>query len=112
MITVNRPAYDLRNHIICGPEADRAEPEKKKIIRVPPANGGLENALDREDKQHQLSRGIQPGEPKERPQEIPLGNINLLASTESKHQNRPRHDQGIGDEKNDRRVRRELQPLV
>ena len=45
MITVNRTPDDLGNHVICRAESDGAEPEKQKVVSVPPAYCGLQNAL-------------------------------------------------------------------
>ena len=52
MITVNGPADYFGNHVVSRAEADRAEPKKEQIIRIPPAYCCLQHSLDRHDKEH------------------------------------------------------------
>src|SRR5467141_4982523 len=79
VIAVNRPANDFRDHIVGGAEPDRAEPEEKKIIREPPGHGRLHHTLDRDNEKHDLSGAIDPWEPEERAEQIPLRYVNVVA---------------------------------
>src|SRR2546430_12708111 len=47
MITVHRASDHFGNHVIRRAESDGAEPEKEQIVRVPPADGRLQDPLDR-----------------------------------------------------------------
>src|SRR5207253_2925091 len=49
VITVDWAANYFRDHVIGGAESDCAKPEKEKIVREPPGDGGLHHALDRRD---------------------------------------------------------------
>src|SRR6266567_5566904 len=112
MITVNGAADYLWNHVVCRAEADRAEPKKEQIIRVPPSHRCLQHALHRHDKEHQLSGRVEPREPEKRAEQIPLGDVNLFAAPVAKHQHRPGNDERVRDEKYDRGIARELEPLI
>src|SRR5438874_10112600 len=112
MVTVNRAADDLWNHVISGAESDGAEPKKQQIVRVPPADSRLQHALHRHDEEHQLPSRIQPREPEERAEQIPLRDINLFAASITKHEHRPRGDERVSDEKNDRCVAGKFEPLI
>src|ERR1700745_2531457 len=50
MIAINRSTDHFRDHVISGAEGERTEPKEKKIVRVPPINCGLHNALHRPNK--------------------------------------------------------------
>src|SRR6266704_2859053 len=50
MIAVNRATDHFGNHVIRSAETDRAEPEKEQVIRVPPADSRLQDALHWHDK--------------------------------------------------------------
>ena len=89
MITVNRATDHFGNHVVRSAEADRAEPEKEQIIRVPPAHSRLQDSLHRHDEEHQLTSRVEPREPEKRAEQIPLGNVNLFATPKAKHQHRP-----------------------
>jgi len=52
VITVDRSADHLGNHVIGGAESDRAEPEEQQIVRIPPSHCRLQNALHRNNKKH------------------------------------------------------------
>src|SRR5207244_7909007 len=95
-----------------GAERDRAEPEKEKIIRVPPADRCLHHALDRDDEEHRLRGRVKPREPEKRAEQIPLCNINLFAAAKTEHQYRPRNNQRVSNKKNKRGIRRKLEPLI
>ena len=112
MVTVNRTADHFRDHVISGAERDRAEPKKEQIIRVPPADRRLHHALDRDHEEHCLRGGVKPRKPEERAEQIPLGDINLVAATKTEHQDRPRNNQRVSDKKNNRGIRRKLEPVV
>src|SRR6266436_2931715 len=112
MVTVNRSADHFWNHVVRRAEADGAEPEKEQVIRVPPADSRLQNALNRHDEEHQLSSGIHPREPKKRAEQIPLRNVNLFAAAIAKHEHRPRSNERVSNKKNDRCVTRKLEPLI
>src|SRR5437660_320203 len=112
MVTVNRTPDHFWNHVIRRAEGDGAEPEKQQVIRVPPADSRLQNALHRHNEKHQLSSGIQPWEPEKRAEQIPLRDVNLFAAAIPKHEHRPGSDERISDKQNDRRVTRELEPLI
>ena len=83
MIAVNRTSDHFRDHVIGGAEPDRAEPKEKKIIREPPIHCGLHDSLHRNDKQHDLRRGVEPREPEKRAEQIPLRDVNVLRRGES-----------------------------
>src|SRR5438477_13041889 len=111
MITVNRAADHLGNHVIRGAERDGAEPEKEEIVRVPPADRRLQYALHRHDEEHQLPGGVEPRKPEECTEQIPLRNVNLVAAPIPKHQYCPRGNERVSDEKNKPRLRRGLEPI-
>ena len=52
MIAVYRATDYFGNHVVGRAETDRAEPEKKQIIRVPPADSRLQHSLHWDDKEH------------------------------------------------------------
>src|SRR5205809_5191432 len=112
MITVNRATDHFGDHVIGRAEPDRTEPEKKEIICVPPAHRRLQHSLHRHDEEHQLASRVEPWKPEKRAQQIPLRNVNLFAAPKAKHQHRPRNNEGVSDEKNDRGIVRKLQPLI
>src|SRR5207248_11469327 len=112
MITVNRASDYFGDHVIGGAEADRAEPEKEQIICVPPAHCRLQDSLDRHDEEHQLASRVEPWKPEKRAEQIPLCNVNLFATSKAKHEHRPRNNERVSDEKNDRGVMRKLEPLI
>ncbi len=111
MITVNRTSDHLRDHVIGRAESDGAEPEKQQIIRVPPAHCRLQNTLYRDDKKHQLTGRIEPREPEERAQQIPLRDVNLVAAPMPEHEHRPGRHERVSDEKDNGHVARKLEPL-
>src|SRR5207253_11078909 len=112
MITVNRPADYFRNHVVGGAESDRAKPEKKQIVREPPAHRRLHHALHRHDEEHQLRGRVEPREPEKGAEQIPLRDVNLIAAPETEHEHGPGNDERVSDEKDDRRVGRKLEPLI
>src|SRR6266536_1573659 len=112
MITVNRPPDYFRNHIISSAESDRAKPQKKQIVREPPAHGRLHHALHRHDEEHQLRGRVEPREPEKRTEQIPLRDVNLVAAPKTEHEHGPRNDEQVSDKKNERGVGRKLQPLI
>src|SRR5947209_1069637 len=112
MITVNRTADHFGNHVVRGAERDGAEPKEKQIVRVPPAHRRLQDSLHRHDKKHQLPGGVEPWKPEKRAEEIPLRNVDLIAAAIAKHHYCPRNNERVRDEKNNRRVTRELEPLI
>src|SRR6266705_487073 len=112
MITVNRPSDYFRDHVIGGAETDRAELEKEQIICVPPAHCRLQDSLDRHDEEHQLPSRVEPWKPEKRAEQIPLRNVNLFAAPKAKHEHRPRNNERVCDEKNNRGVVRKLEPLI
>src|SRR5207247_11268038 len=94
------------------PETDRPEPENRQISSVPPAPRRLQDGPNWHDKEHQLPSSVEPRKPEKRAQQIPLGNVNLFTAPKAKHQHRPRNNEGVSDEKNDRGIVRKLQPLI
>src|SRR5438445_8970596 len=112
MIPVHRASDHFGDHVIGRAETNRAEPEKEQIICVPPAYGRLQDSLDRYDEEHQLASRVEPWKPEKRAQQIPLRNVNLFAAPKAKHEHRPRDNEGVSDEKNDRGIVRKLQPLI
>src|SRR5437870_12812053 len=89
MITVNRATDYFRDHVVSGPESDRAEPKKEEIIRVPPPDRRLHHALDRDHEEHCLRGSVEPGKPEKRSEHIRLRDINLIAAPKTEHQRRP-----------------------
>ena len=112
MVTVNRPANHFWNHVISGAEPDRAEPKEKEIVPEPPGHGRLHHALHRHHEKHDLGRAVDPWEPEEGAEQIPLRDVNVFTAPETKHDHRPRDDERIRDEKDCRGVRGELEPLI
>src|SRR4030095_2632344 len=89
MITINRATDYFRDHVVSGAERDRAEPEKEKIILVPPADRVLQNALHRRSEEHGVSSRVEPREPEKRASEQPLRNEDLLAPAKPDQATRP-----------------------
>src|SRR5438128_11433746 len=112
MVTVNRAADHFWNHVIRRAEGDGPEPEKEQVIRVPPADSRLQNALNQHNEEHQLSSSIHPREPKKRAEQIPLRNVNLFAAAIAKHEHRPGRNECVSNKKNDCCVARKLEPLI
>src|SRR5947207_13062496 len=112
MITVNRATDYFRDHIVSGPESDRAEPEEEEIIRVPPADRRLHHALDRDHEEHCLRGSVEPGKPEKRSEQIPLRDITLLAAAKTEHQHGPGNNQLITDKKDARGISRRLAPVL
>src|SRR6266481_4170805 len=85
VITINRSASDFRDHVVGGSEPKRSKPEEEQIIRVPPRYRRLEHTLHRHDEKHGLGGEINPWEPEERGQQIPLGDVDRVSAPEPKH---------------------------
>ena len=92
MVAVNRTPDHFRDHVISRAQTDRAEPEEHEVIREPPVHRRLHHALHRHDEKHDLSRAVEPGEPKKRGQQIPLRDVDVAAAAEAEHQDRPGND--------------------
>src|SRR5207245_9105119 len=86
--------------------------KKEEIIRVPPPDRRLHHAMDREHEEHCLRGSVEPGKPEKRSEQIPLRDINLIAAAKTEHQHRPGNNQRISDKKDDRGIRRKLEPVV
>ena len=112
VITVNRSAGDFRNHVVGSAEPERSEPEEEQVIRVPPRYRGLQHTLHRHDEQHGLSGKVNPREPEERGQQIPLCDVDRISAPKPKHQNRPRNDERVSDEEDNGRVAGKFDPVI
>src|SRR6202011_2066876 len=51
-------------------------------------------------------------EPEKGAEQIPLRNENLIAAPKTEHEHGPGNDERVSDEKDDRCVRRKLEPLI
>ena len=111
VITVNRTTDDLGNEVVNGGQTDGREPQSEHIVREPPVDGRLNHAPHRLDEEHHLRGSVEPREPKNRGQKVPLGNVQMALGPQAEGDNRPDRNERITNEKNRSRIARHLQPL-
>ena len=111
VVAVDRLPQHLRDEIVDSGQADGREPQAEHVVGEPPVDQCLHRAACRLEDEHDLGDRVEPREPEERREQVPLRNVDVLRLAETERDDRPGADEGVGHKQQRRGVGRHLQPL-
>jgi hypothetical protein len=92
-------------------QRQRSEPESEKTIREPAVDRELHYTAHGKPNQEQSCGGVEPGEPEQRGEDVPLRRIQFRVATGFESQQRASGDDGIRREQDRGASAREFEPF-
>ncbi|OPZ68959.1 MAG: hypothetical protein BWY82_02407 [Verrucomicrobia bacterium ADurb.Bin474] len=111
VVAVNWPPQDLGNEVVGGSQRHWRQPQSQNIVGEPPVGDWLHHTSCRHEQDHHLRNRVEPGEPENRGQNIPLRNIHMPGLPVRKRHNSPHPDHCIRKGQNRSYLHRHFKPL-